>query len=203
MSRLLNTYQLWLDDLFPKAKFVDGLTMIEKLGHKKKIQMYRKEWIDEGKPRNFQDDIDDFVASREEEPSRHATEHTSEHSRDRPTSSSGEQHVDSQDNSRGLADPARLPADVSEPDEDELDALLREAAGDNNRLATGASEAQPDDEEPDEDELDALLAEDDVQINNNGPKSIFGGPVSSESVTRQQSRHDFADEEDAMAEMDW
>ncbi|OJD13404.1 hypothetical protein AJ78_06138 [Emergomyces pasteurianus Ep9510] len=49
--RLLNFYQLWLDDLYPRAKFVDGLAMIEKLGHSKRIQIMRKEWIDECKPK--------------------------------------------------------------------------------------------------------------------------------------------------------
>ncbi|KAK2737119.1 chromosome segregation in meiosis- protein [Myotisia sp. PD_48] len=48
--RLLTFYQLWLDDLFPRAKFADGLSMIEKLGHTKRMQIMRKEWISEGKP---------------------------------------------------------------------------------------------------------------------------------------------------------
>ncbi|KAL8939497.1 MAG: hypothetical protein Q9216_003325 [Gyalolechia sp. 2 TL-2023] len=46
---LLNVYQLWLDDLYPRAKFADGLAMIEKLGHSKKIQIMRREWISHGK----------------------------------------------------------------------------------------------------------------------------------------------------------
>ena len=36
--------------MYPRAKFNDGLSMIEKLGHSKRIQLYRKQWIDEGKP---------------------------------------------------------------------------------------------------------------------------------------------------------
>ncbi|KAI9782588.1 MAG: chromosome segregation in meiosis- protein [Geoglossum umbratile] len=46
-ARILSLYQLWLDDLFPKAKFADALTMVEKLGHSKKIQVMRKGWIEE------------------------------------------------------------------------------------------------------------------------------------------------------------
>lgn len=49
-ARLLNFYQLWLDDLFPRAKFADGLSMIEKLGHSKRLQIMRRTWIDEEKP---------------------------------------------------------------------------------------------------------------------------------------------------------
>ncbi|KAA6412821.1 MAG: replication fork protection component swi3 [Lasallia pustulata] len=52
VARLLSFYQLWLDDLFPRAKFADGLTIIEKLGHAKRMQTMRREWIDEGKPKD-------------------------------------------------------------------------------------------------------------------------------------------------------
>lgn len=51
-SKLLAFYQLWLDDLFPKAKFLDALAMVEKMGHKKMMQSMRMEWINEGKPRS-------------------------------------------------------------------------------------------------------------------------------------------------------
>ena len=50
VAGLLNAYQLWLDDLYPRAKFADGLAIIEKLGHTKRMQTMRREWIQEGKP---------------------------------------------------------------------------------------------------------------------------------------------------------
>ncbi|GJC97019.1 chromosome segregation in meiosis protein 3 [Colletotrichum higginsianum] len=50
-ARLLTFYQLWLDDLFPKAKFLDALAMVEKAGHKKQIALKRMDWINEGKPK--------------------------------------------------------------------------------------------------------------------------------------------------------
>lgn len=49
--KLLRFYQFWLDDLYPRAKFADGLAMIEKLGHSKRMQVMRRTWIDEAKPR--------------------------------------------------------------------------------------------------------------------------------------------------------
>ncbi|RMJ26868.1 hypothetical protein PHISP_02237 [Aspergillus sp. HF37] len=56
-ARLLNFYQLWLDDLYPRAKFADGLAMIEKLGHSRRLQTMRREWIDEERPgHRFEDD---------------------------------------------------------------------------------------------------------------------------------------------------
>ena len=48
---MLRMYQLWLDDLYPRAKFSDGLQIIEKLGHTKEMRMWRKQWIDEDKPK--------------------------------------------------------------------------------------------------------------------------------------------------------
>lgn len=53
IARMLNLYQLWLDDLYPRAKFADGLLMIEKLGHTKRMQVMRKEWIKEGQAKHL------------------------------------------------------------------------------------------------------------------------------------------------------
>ncbi|PKS12373.1 hypothetical protein jhhlp_000577 [Lomentospora prolificans] len=44
-ARILSLYQLWLDDLFPKAKFSDALSMVEKAGHKTILLKTRREWI--------------------------------------------------------------------------------------------------------------------------------------------------------------
>ncbi|KAI9681818.1 MAG: chromosome segregation in meiosis- protein [Trizodia sp. TS-e1964] len=48
-QRLLSLYQLWLDDLYPKAKFNDALYMVEKLGHHKRIREMRETWLEEGR----------------------------------------------------------------------------------------------------------------------------------------------------------
>ena len=37
--------------MFPRAKFADGLAIIEKLGHSKRLKVMRREWIEDGKPR--------------------------------------------------------------------------------------------------------------------------------------------------------
>ena len=49
-------YQLWLDDLYPRAKFADGLAMVEKLGHTKKMQTMRRHWISEASRHGCRDD---------------------------------------------------------------------------------------------------------------------------------------------------
>ncbi|KGM92628.1 uncharacterized protein PADG_11078 [Paracoccidioides brasiliensis Pb18] len=68
--RLLNFYQLWLDNLYPRAKFADGLAIIEKLGHSKRIQIMRKEWINEGKPKSHANerDIDEEIGNHASQP---------------------------------------------------------------------------------------------------------------------------------------
>lgn len=55
----MNFYQLWLDDLFPRAKFADGLAIIERLGHSKRLQTMRRAWIDEEKPWSANDAASD------------------------------------------------------------------------------------------------------------------------------------------------
>ncbi|RHZ52735.1 Chromosome segregation in meiosis protein 3 [Aspergillus thermomutatus] len=150
-ARLLNFYQLWLDDLFPRAKFADGLAIIERLGHSKRLQTMRKEWIDEEKPRvtsenhNHSPQACESPGSRPDDPvvafdglnmtdtqrSRgdvagdHTTDAEGMHIEDL-LSSSRQHELD-----EGLFvadddDVAQLPDNQGAPDDDELDALLKE-----------------------------------------------------------------------------
>lgn len=166
MARLLNTYQLWLDDLFPKAKFADGLTMIEKLGHKKRIQIMRKEWINEGKPKPVDDDedVDAFI------------EQITNNERSKDQEHASLQVEDSRNNQNATAEIAH--------------------AADSNRPTQNNEQGQ---EEPDEDELDALFAEE----MDTAPRSLFGGPTTTNNEPVQPHHDDFEDDEEAMAGMDW
>ncbi len=49
VNRLLEMYQLWLHDVFPKAKFKDAIHMVEKLGHKRILQAERGNLLEERK----------------------------------------------------------------------------------------------------------------------------------------------------------
>ncbi|KAG9694359.1 Swi3-domain-containing protein, partial [Aureobasidium melanogenum] len=198
MARLLNTYQLWLDDLFPKAKFMDGVSMIEKLGHKKRMQMMRREWIQEGKPKPPRDDEEeDFVIPDENAVPENNNAHTSEEQPDH-----FESMPEAQSSEGAQARNNHNPFGEEEPDEDELDALLAESESVTLPI-TKQNNTPPADQEPDEDELDALMAED--AMNDSVPKSLFGGPVSSTTATNAASRprDEFDDDEEAMAGMDW
>lgn len=130
MARLLNTYQLWLDDLYPRAKFADGLAIIEKLGHTKRMQMMRKEWIYENKPK----------PSVEDDP---VVEPTAPQHQDGEGSAAGQnveaeetqtEHTQEMAESGGQEAPVGArPGDSTgqeggAPEEDELDALLAEDA---------------------------------------------------------------------------
>ena len=136
MARLLNTYQLWLDDLFPKAKFADGLTIIEKVGHTKSMQMRRRGWIEECKPRPAEDDVDAEV-----EEAINVTNHEDGHD----NAPMGQQQPEggnamrspSEDQTAERAASPSMPSrmDVA-PDEDELDALLAEDNGSANISTT-------------------------------------------------------------------
>lgn len=119
---MLNLYQLWLDDLYPRAKFADALAIVEKVGHTKRMQVDRKAWIDEGKPKHItEQEEDDLDASVPDE----------EHAQDDRETMEG---VGSNDHPAGTRHDSEIPIEfrghthtaAEEPDEDELDALLAE-----------------------------------------------------------------------------
>ncbi|KAK6357831.1 chromosome segregation in meiosis- protein [Orbilia blumenaviensis] len=49
LERLLKFYQIWADNLYPKAQFKDAIDMIEKLGSSRGMQRRREEWIEDFK----------------------------------------------------------------------------------------------------------------------------------------------------------
>lgn len=146
---MLNMYQLWLDDLYPRAKFADGLAMIEKLGHTKRIQMMRKEWIDEGKPRH---------TTREEEECEVTTDeyiHKDTHDVE-ILEETAVQNMEQQSAPNGTN---KTIVPLEEPDEDELDALLAVGlAPAPPSVSAGASVASVavDDDDPFADAMDVL-----------------------------------------------
>jgi replication fork protection complex subunit Csm3/Swi3 len=151
---MLNMYQLWLDDLYPRAKFADALAIIEKVGHTKRMQMMRKEWIDAGKPRRTtereDDDVDEIVQDRA------SAEHTAEmeglerEGDARPQESTGEGEGRARDQTtHGLAN--------DDPDDDELDALLAESVQlDNSPTKTLPTRTHNVEEDPFADEMEAM-----------------------------------------------
>lgn len=158
MARLLNTYQLWLDDLYPRAKFADGLSMVEKLGHKKRMQVMRRAWIDEGKPRPEEPDEEEPPQDdREREPSQSRTEGVEAQAQGDSTAVAAESQAQGNDWNGGQE------ADDG-PEEDELDALLAESAIESGArvslfgsgVPAGQAHAEPPDRESFEDDEEAM-----------------------------------------------
>ena len=146
VARLLNVYQFWLDDLYPRAKFADGLAMIEKLGHKKRLQITRKEWINEGKLKDRFNDAE--LASKIPE-------------RYQPFSSSAQQPASRDDTERT---PTSAVHGWNDNDLNLQQKSARESNKRQSRVVSADSLFVSDDEAgndaPPEDDLDALLAED-------------------------------------------
>lgn len=136
-ARLLNFYQLWLDDLYPRAKFADGLAIIEKLGHSKRIQTMRREWIEEEKPK--------FPDNRE-------TLQDDPHTREPPARlSSGQPEITAEPE-----DPPHSQSPHDDPGIDDSDLFMPDAQGE-TRPATSYPE-------PNEDDLEDLLREQDEAV---------------------------------------
>ena len=173
-AKLLNYYQLWLDNLYPRAKFADGLQLIEKAGHSKRMQTMRKEWIDEGKPGYARDrrvvESDGLQSVSDEKVDAAGT---TEHGRPEGdgvavANPSAEQSIfGSGASSEDLffPDANKKSGDDDEddamPEEDDLDALLAE------QDASCSSRTRPAETESEgEDDLDALLAEQESNSHN-------------------------------------
>jgi replication fork protection complex subunit Csm3/Swi3 len=157
---MLNMYQLWLDDLYPRAKFADALAIIEKVGHTKRMQVDRKAWIDEGKPRRTteDDDDDDLDAAVPDttpiEDERNTIEGTraSTGSAEIPSNSDMVHRTHEQTHSA-----------IEDPDEDELDALLAESAETNVAVSTKLpSRTVPTQDDPFADEMEAMEGMEDM-----------------------------------------
>ncbi|EXF77546.1 chromosome segregation in meiosis protein 3 [Colletotrichum fioriniae PJ7] len=138
-ARLLSFYQLWLDDLFPKAKFLDALSMVEKAGHKRQIGLKRMEWINEGKPKPWdasEDRTEDMVEEASEqiaEPSTAPVSAIVPPQQNLETPERGDtMGVEDVYDSTLLArkqDKEVFTSQPEEPDDDDLDALMAEADG--------------------------------------------------------------------------
>ena len=195
IARLLTTYQLWLDDLYPRAKFRDGLKMVEKVGHSKRMQVTRRAWLDQTKP-----------SRREKSPER--IEDTlmggANGSADEARNGASEENeIAGGQNSNANDEPRRNQSDA--PDDDDLDALLAESEQTAPAKPTASSQRKQrgpfeddDEDDPDEDDLDALMAE---QSATGGRAALAARPV--DAPIPREPQNDFEDEEEIMAGMNW
>ncbi|KAI6794758.1 hypothetical protein KC332_g5898 [Hortaea werneckii] len=165
IERLLNMYQLWMDDMYPRAKFRDAVTMVEKVGHSKRMQITRRGWMDATKPHRREDSPERLEDVAMGDGANGGLRPAGGH---RSAEGTGDDIFGGRanDEQRGSKQSERRNGDgVSE--DDDLDALMAENDDENQNTAsqhqqrkskpTGPFE-EDDDDGPDEDELDALLA---------------------------------------------
>ncbi|CCF46554.1 chromosome segregation in meiosis protein 3 [Colletotrichum higginsianum] len=146
-ARLLTFYQLWLDDLFPKAKFLDALAMVEKAGHKKQIALKRMDWINEGKPKPWKVDEDNIKGQAQTM----AQQNDNIPLAPAQSTSTGQQPLPR----------SRTPEGGDVPEEDDLyDATPRQQVKERFR---------PSHEESDGEDLDALMAEANITTKTQDP----------------------------------
>ncbi|AEO64918.1 2649a89d-aa88-4129-9c18-f99901bdcb14 [Thermothielavioides terrestris] len=142
-ARLLSFYQEWLDDLFPKATFLDALAMVEKEGHKTAMRNARQQWIDEDKPKpaaaEAEDDQDYRLhqgSSGPRQPERVAPvfEKAAQAGKERARTPAADDLFGDDDiynatprRDMGSTAPAGQVVNDGVPDEDDLDALMAEA----------------------------------------------------------------------------
>lgn len=149
----MNVYQFWLDDLYPRAKFADGLAMIEKLGHSKRMQTMRKEWINEGKPR---DTLEDFGTGGEKS----VTQQTSSKPRqDRSPAAKPIERPRTTPNGNAIDVDDDLYGATPEPAREDPSTKRKETSKESLFMS---DDEEAGDQSP-EDDLDALLAEDDMK----------------------------------------
>lgn len=187
-AKLLNYYQLWLDNLYPRAKFADGLQLIEKAGHSKRMQTMRKEWIDEGKPGYTRDkhiaetDVLQSVSDEKADAAGTIEGERPEGDGVAVTNPGTEQSIfGSGANSEDLFFPdTNKKSGVDDdgdamPEEDDLDALLAEQ---DTSLTSRTKPAELESEG--EDDLDALLAEQEAKSHDPSKNASKATSVSDE-----------------------
>lgn len=186
----MSFYQLWLDDLFPKAKFLDALSMVEKAGHKNQLRLKRIQWIDEGRPKpaGFEDGDDDVFGDANQPEEREPAVFPA---RIAPIFQNS------------VEKRAKTPAgDDPFDDVDIYDASPRRPTNATSATVSvfgnGASATQAN-EMPDEDDLDALMAEEEAQ-RTTSTSSIFGNGKTTRTVPTRPEPDDDDDLDALMAE---
>ena len=169
---MLRMYQLWLDDLYPRAKFSDGLQIIEKLGHTREMQMLRKQWIDEDKPKPS------YEAEIEIHPVKSSTSAPQEQQ------VSGNESAEQVSATAGPVDQASSRSDL------------------NDKGTSGQSPHVGYSDQPENDELDALLAAEPLRDSHQQDSMLGTGRQPNISRVEPSMANEFEDDEDALREMD-
>ncbi|TAQ86626.1 hypothetical protein B7494_g5048 [Chlorociboria aeruginascens] len=191
-AKLLAFYQLWLDDLFPKARFLDALAMVEKMGHKRQLQVARMEWINEGKPKSADEDLysEPTLPPRENEDTAEKVPRIASIFDRSMTQRPKTPEVNDQD-LEDLYDATPRPAHRKPAEKPAEDSQRGSIFGGGSTFG----EAITTDDGPPEDDLDILLAEEEVL-------QTVTQPTQPSAASKPTQEDNFDDDMEAMAEMD-
>lgn len=222
----MSFYQEWLDDLFPKAKFVDSLAMVEKVGHKSKVKELRVEWINEGRPKPsiVDEDVDALAAEQDQQDGSAAPKQAERVAPIFEKAAGVRMQTPEADDLFGDVDDIYNATPIGskrtgaaaetggEPDDDELDALMAEAEAGGPATTTKSSAepykslfgdgkpkaapAQPEDD----DDLDALVAEAEAEQGSRQKPSSAATKNSGEALRTDGDDDDMDDLDALMAE---
>ncbi|KAF8427799.1 replication fork protection component Swi3-domain-containing protein [Tirmania nivea] len=130
-ARILAFYQLWADDLYRKANFRDTISIIEKLGHTKRVQIARNQYLDDYLPKNIPPEVEAETAKQEngEEGAQDNDDDLYEVPPPRKPAPSNTVQ-DENGGSLFLGDDDSDDDPCGAPDDAELDVLMRETTGD-------------------------------------------------------------------------
>lgn len=170
--------------------------MIEKLGHSKQMQMERKQWIDENKPKLEGFDNMERVLAEEREPTEPEEQSGAGISMERPdsTTAASQSSVEAAAHAESHFQQRNGLPHSDKPEEDELDTLL----GDIPSHQSHQDDIQP--HEPEQAELDALFEEEERYASNQ-TNTVFGSKGRSEG-NRTTHTTDFEDDEEALRELE-
>ncbi|OBT82601.1 hypothetical protein VE02_08986 [Pseudogymnoascus sp. 03VT05] len=208
-ERLLGLYQMWLDDLYPKAKFGDALRMVEGAGHRKMVVGARRGWIEEGRPGRGEDGGDGGEVRQpgeggEMQIQRQGTERIAPIFTDLASRAAEQRETPAaavpDDDADAIAElytasPRRVAKPLAQVQQQgQQTSIFGPAAV--IPLPGGAGGEEEEEEEEDEDDLAALLAEGGMDVDTVTATAAL-------AKTAGEEEDEFDDDMDAMAEMGW
>lgn len=220
-KRILNFYQLWADDLYRKANFRDTISIVEKLGHTKRVQIARNQYLDDYLPKNIPQEIAEEIARQENANNERAQNDDDDLYTEGPRKQGTSDQMQGENGGSlflGGVDSDDEPSGA-QPDDAELDALLEEEESEARMLDAGPTapkaigKQSTGDDEFDEfgDGLEAIDDWDEV-MDGAGPSmqsqsqtadvgaraSIFGGTTTEKPSNAGTAPPDDVDDEDAL-----
>lgn len=151
--------------------------MIEKLGHSKRLQTMRREWINEEKPGHSPDPFENVLPERTQKPPQQSSEaprsdlnglgtEAAQQRQSEYNTAGGRNETgqglfmsDDEDGPQGTDKPRPVPGPVHDDSDDDLDALLREQDDENPTMGNSSAGPEPGDDVNDDrldDDLDIL-----------------------------------------------